>query len=403
MTSTASRSENTVPDGKARKHGQRPSRNGGKKKPGSGANTQGTGPQDTVAPYAALDLGTNNCRLLIAKPLPRGFRVIDAFSRIVRLGEGMSRTGAISDAAMDRAISALRVCRDKLETRHVGRARLIATEACRIASNGEEFLERVRDATGLDLEIVDRETEARLAVSGSASLVDREADGAMIFDIGGGSTELIWLDQTKSSRKSPLTAHRRIGGWTSVPLGVVKLSEMFGGERVTPEIFEAMVAETLKYLDDFGGGHAAKASMDDGGNIHLLGTSGTVTTLAGVYLDLPRYDRRRVDGVWLQRADMMDVTQRLLNLTHEERQLNGCIGTERADLVLPGCAILEAICRSWPCERLRVADRGLREGILTTLMAEDGVWLRHRRRPRRNRGGGRTGRANGGTTPASTA
>ncbi len=336
-------------------------------------------------PYAALDLGTNNCRLLIAEPLRRSFRVIDAFSRIVRLGEGVSLTGALSQDAMDRAVGALKVCRDKIKSRNVGRARMIATEACRIAENGAEFLDRVRSETGLDLEIVDRETEARLAVSGSASLIDRNADGVLIFDIGGGSTELVWLDMREQRGRSPLSAHNRIAGWTSLPLGVVKLAETFGGVDVTPEVFEAMVDETSRHLHDFSAGQAASDAINGDANVHLLGTSGTVTTLAGVLLGLRRYDRRKVDGSWLMRDHMRQITMDMVGWPYEKRRSNGCIGPERADLVLPGCAILEAILRTWPCERLRVADRGLREGMLTMLMAEDGVWRRPNDRPRRRR------------------
>ncbi|MEM6538384.1 MAG: Ppx/GppA phosphatase family protein [Pseudomonadota bacterium] len=345
-------------------------------------------PKDESAvrrPYAALDLGTNNCRLLVAHPLGRGFRVIDAFSRIVRLGDGISRTGSISDAAMDRAVDALKVCRDKLNNRNVGRRRLIATEACRIAENGEEFIDRVRNEAGLELEIIDQETEARLSVSGSASLIDRDADGVVVFDIGGGSTELSWLDLSKSRRRSPLSAHKRIVDWTSLPLGVVRLADEFGGVEVTEETYEAMVQATLNEIQGFKGGLMARDAMDAGRSIHLLGTSGTVTTLAGVKLGLKRYDRRKVDGVWIDRQSMQDMAKKVLGWTYEQRRENGCIGPDRADLVLPGCAILEAICRSWPCERLRVADRGLREGILTTMMAEDGVWRNAGRGRRRNR------------------
>ena len=339
-------------------------------------------------PYAALDLGTNNCRLLIAQPMQRSFRVIDAFSRIVRLGEGVSQTGALSQEAMDRAVGALKVCRDKIAHRNVGRARMIATEACRIAENCREFLDRVKDEAGLELEIVDGETEARLAVSGSASLIDRNADGVVVFDIGGGSTELVWLDLSRQKGRSPLSAHKRIAGWTSMPLGVVKLAESHGGVDVTPEVFEAMVAETTAHLKGFAAGNQAAEAIGSGANVHLLGTSGTVTTLAGVLIGLARYDRRRVDGVWLARDDMRRITTEMVGWSYDRRRSNGCIGPERADLVLPGCAILEAILRMWPCERLRVADRGLREGILTTLMAEDGVWRQgnHRAKRRRRRG-----------------
>ena len=323
--------------------------------------------------YAALDLGTNNCRLLVATPTrPGQFRVVDAFSRIVRLGEGLSRTGRLSDAAMDRAVEALKVCRDKLETRPIRRMRLIATEACRAAANGEEFLARVKDETGMTLEIVDRETEARLAVSGCSSLVGRDTDSVVLFDIGGGSSEIALVD-VKDRRSRRLADH--IVAWTSLKVGVVTLSEKFDGRNVSPQVFADMTDYATGLLHRFEERDrlADRVGLD---GFHLLGTSGTVTTLAGIHLDLPRYDRRRVDGLWMSSDEVDAMNARLLSWTFDERVANPCIGADRADLVLAGCAILEAIRRIWPSQRLRVADRGLREGILTEMMAADGVWRR---------------------------
>jgi len=324
--------------------------------------------------FAALDLGTNNCRLLVAVPTrPGQFRVIDAFSRIVRLGEGLSSSGRLGKAAMDRAVEALKICADKLATRSVLRSRLIATEACRSAENGGEFLDRVKSETGLDLEIIDRETEARLAVSGCGSLVDHGVDGVVLFDIGGGSSEIALIDV--SGQRSPRLASH-IVAWTSLPVGVVSLAERFGGREVTPALFDAMVDDVAGMLENFEG----RGLLDhfvSGSRFHLLGTSGTVTTLAGVHLGLERYDRRRVDGLWMDNANVDAMVAKLLSWDFQARVANPCIGADRADLVLGGCAILEAIRRVWPSERLRVADRGLREGILSELMADDGVWRRN--------------------------
>ncbi|MVA27470.1 Ppx/GppA phosphatase family protein [Agrobacterium vitis] len=341
------------------------------------------GPSDDhpVDFYAALDLGTNNCRLLIAQPTrPGQFRVVDAFSRIVRLGEGLAATGRLSQEAMDRAIEALKVCASKLHGVELRGKRLIATEACRAAENGEAFLERVRAETGLELEIINRETEARLAVSGCSSLVGRETRSVVLFDIGGGSSEIavIRIGDNRSSRLANHITH-----WTSLPVGVVTLSERHGGRDVSPTVFEAMITEVAGMLDQFDCpsvealGHSA-ADVD----FHLIGTSGTVTTLAGVHLDLPRYDRRRVDGLWLSDDEVSAMQAKLLSWDYQSRAANPCIGPDRADLVLAGCAILEAIRRRWPSSRMRVADRGLREGLLTDMMADDGVWRRNRgRRP----------------------
>jgi exopolyphosphatase/guanosine-5'-triphosphate,3'-diphosphate pyrophosphatase len=327
---------------------------------------------DGVPVYAALDLGTNNCRLLVAQPTADGFRVVDSFSRIVRLGEGVSATGKLADAAMERAIGALRICAGKLRERRLAGSRLIATEACRAAANGAEFLSRVRRATGLALEIVDRGTEARLAAHGCASLLDPQAAGAILFDIGGGSSELAWLERADAADRGPPNAAVR--DWISLPFGVVTLAERHGGERVSRQVFDAMVDEAVPQVTEFAG-RAGTNGMD---GLHLLGTSGTVTTIAGVHLGLRRYDRRRVDGLWLGANEVSEVVDRLIRTSYEERVANPCIGAERADLVLAGCAVLEAIRRVFPCDRLRVADRGLREGMLIELMRADGVWAEGR-------------------------
>jgi exopolyphosphatase/guanosine-5'-triphosphate,3'-diphosphate pyrophosphatase len=343
---------------------------------------------DPAAPkpaYAALDLGTNNCRLLVARPSRRGFKVIDAFSRIIRLGEGVSASGRLSEPAIERTLEALKVCASKIERHGVVRSGLIATEACRLAANGHEFLERARAGTGLDIKVVSRETEAKLAVSGCASLIDFGSDFTLVFDIGGGSSELIWLDLGRRkhgwrhSLPDRLEAQSCITAWTSLPVGVVTLAERFGGRFVNRELFAAMVQHVVGMLEPFEKKHGLRGRLEHG-KTHMLGTSGTVTTLAGVHLGLPRYERARVDGCWLEIGQVRTVTAGLLDATYEERVAQPCIGKERADLVLAGCAILEAMLQMWPCDRLRVADRGLREGILATLMAEDGVYRSERER-----------------------
>jgi exopolyphosphatase/guanosine-5'-triphosphate,3'-diphosphate pyrophosphatase len=333
----------------------------------SNAHDAGRGADRGGATYAALDLGTNNCRLLVARPTADGFRVVDAFSRIIRLGEGVSGSGRLSEAAIVRAIEALAICRDKMKNKGVTRARLIATEACRAAENGDEFLARVCEKTGLALDIIDRETEATLAATGCTPLIDPQADGVILFDIGGGSSELVRLDGANGAKQGP--ALPRMRGWISLPHGVVTLAERHGGTTVTPETFAAMVEEVSALLSPFADAHGG-----DLGNVHLLGTSGTVTTIAGVHLDLRRYDRNRVDGCWMSEAEIEAVIARLQAMSYDERAASPCIGPERADLVLAGCAILQAIRRAFPVPRLRVADRGLREGMLVQMMREDGVW-----------------------------
>lgn len=330
-------------------------------------------PSRSEPAYAALDLGTNNCRLLIATPTRgRHFRVVDAFSRIVRLGQGLGRANALDENAMDRAIAALKQCAHKLDGRPIRRRRLIATEACRRASNGAGFIARVRAETGLALEVVDRKTEAHLAVAGCASLIDRQARGVVLFDIGGGSTEIALLDLSGPHQHSPA---RSIAAWTSLPVGVVTLSERFGGHEVSPALFEDMTRSVLGMIEGFGGRHRLRRTVGTR-RFHLLGTSGTVTTLAGLHLGLERYDRRRVDGLWMSADDLDQAQNGLVQSSFAERRRSPCIGTDRADLVLAGCAILEAIRRTWPSDRLRVADRGLREGMLSDMMVSDDAWSR---------------------------
>jgi exopolyphosphatase/guanosine-5'-triphosphate,3'-diphosphate pyrophosphatase len=333
--------------------------------PGAGARAMS--PASGSGVYAALDLGTNNCRLLVACPVGDNFRVIDSFSRIIRLGEGISATGRISDAAIGRAIVALSICRDKIRAKGATRLRLIATEACRAADNADAFRDQVAAETGIRLEVIDRETEAKLAVIGCSPLLDPHGRGAILFDIGGGSTELVRIERDPEQHD----AVPHIKAWMSLPLGVVTLAEHFGGKNVTPQSYALMVQQVATYIAPFAADHGGDLK-----GMHLLGTSGTVTTLAGVHLNLIRYDRRRIDGVWLNNADVTATIARLLAMSYQERAGNHCIGFERADLVLAGCAILDAIRNAFPLPRLRVADRGLREGMLVEMMREDGALSR---------------------------
>ena len=319
--------------------------------------------------YAALDLGTNNCRLLIARPTGDAFTIIDAFSRVVRLGEGLAQTGRLSDQAMDRTLGALRVCADKLRRRRVTLARSVATEACRRAENGPDFIARVREETGIALDIISAREEAQLAVLGCHILLEPGLGPALIFDIGGGSTELVLIESTGAAP--------RIIDWLSVPWGVVSLSEHCGAEQPGAQARDVRYAQMRQVVSDsfsdFGmrtRGHRASATSD--GPLRLLGTSGTVTTLASLHLELPQYDRRAVDGLIVPAHSMRSISTRLAALSIEDRREVPCIGRERADLVVAGCAILEAILDLWPADRLGVADRGIREGILRSLIASDG-------------------------------
>ncbi len=311
--------------------------------------------------YAALDLGTNNCRLLIARPNTQGFTVVDAFSRIVRLGEGLAATGTLSDAAIERTLSALAICADKLRRRNVSLSRSVATEACRRATNGAAFIERVYRETGIALDIISAEEEARLAVLGCHVLIEPGDDPALVFDIGGGSTELVLIDT-----RTPVPT---VLDWHSASWGVVSLTEHVGhGEGA--EARAAGYARMRSIVAESFAGFAARLPR---GIAHprLLGTSGTVTTLASVHLGLDRYDRSAVDGLIVPAGEMRRISADLAGKSLDDRAQLPCIGQERADLVVAGCAILETILDLWPAERLGVADRGIREGILRRLMGED--------------------------------
>ncbi len=351
------------------------------------APTPGLVPAASQPRYAALDLGTNNCRLLIAEPAGRGFRVVDAFSRNVRLGEGVEATGELSRAAMSRTIDALRICASKIRRHDVARARLVATEACRRAVNARGFVRRVRRETGLDLEVITPEQEARLALAGCAPLLDERAESLMVFDIGGGSTELIWIDLDGAApderqdlilalapgrggpERSELrrAARERIVDWISAPVGVATLHDRFAdveGDRDRYALmschFEDHIAGFLPYEDP------DPASKLPG--LQIIGASGTVTTLGALRLGLTKYDRTKVDGMWLERSASDRITRHLIDIGPDGRRAHPGVGPDRAELVIAGAAILQTILRLWPAQRIRVADRGLREGMLHSLM-----------------------------------
>ena len=329
--------------------------------------------------YGALDLGTNNCRLLIARPSREGFRVVDSFSRIVRLGEGLSRTGRLDPAAMDRAYDALALCAERVARKGVDPRRLsaVATQACRVAENGADFIERVRLGTGLKLRIIDPSEEAALAVEGCLNLFDPTAEAVLVIDVGGGSTEMSWMRRGQAGFDAV--------AWMSAPLGVVTLAERHPEPPVpTDDWYEAMVADMGAAIAAGGIEDAGLRTAFQAEGSHLVGTSGAITSLAGVHLDLKRYNRDRVDGLWMTRGQCEAAADRLKTLGPEGRAKESCIGPDRADLVLAGAAILEAVQRAWPCERVRVADRGLREGLLLKGMREAAKPPRRRRRRRRS-------------------
>ena len=307
---------------------------------------------------AAIDLGTNNCRLLVASLDDSGrLHVVDSFSRIVRLGEGVDSTGMLSDAAMDRTIAALKICARHVRRSRAVQLRAIVTEAARRASNTDVLIARAKAEADIALEIISTEEEARLAAMGCAPLIGREFAGAIIFDIGGGSTEIIWAQGHGATARTLCAA--------SLPLGVVTLGERVGTNASLAEIQMLASTALVQVRKDFD-----SVGLFDATQHHLLGTSGTVTTLAGIALDLSRYERSKVDGSWHDFSKIAAIADKLGALDLKARAQIGCVGRDRADLIVPGCAIMLAIHAFWPCQRLRVADRGLREGILREMASQ---------------------------------
>ena len=336
--------------------------------------------------YAALDLGTNSCRMLIATPDRGHFRVVDAFAKSVRLGSGLERTGHLSRGAIGRTLAALEICAEKLERYRVRNVRLVATEACRRARNGNHFLALAARQTGLRLEVIRPEEEARLAVISCAPLVAPEASQVLVFDIGGGSTELVWLDLSAiaPAERAQAIVNLEMGGgsgtpgaarivdFISVPLGVATLHERYADVAddsarfaLMSWFFEEQIAGFKPYIESL---------IDDAGRFQMIGTSGTVTTVGAAHLGLKRYDRRKVDGMRLSARAIDEVIARFLRLGPEGRRTDIGLGRDRSELIMSGAAILQTLLRLWPTDSIRVADRGLREGMLFAMMSARGAF-----------------------------
>lgn len=328
--------------------------------------------------YGVVDLGTNNCRLLVAIPHQNGFRVIDSFSRIVRLGEGLKEEKRISDQATERTVSALKICMDKMKRRGVTRMWNVGTQACREAENGDHFVKTIEEQVKIKLDIIDPKEEARLAVMGCKALLDKNYNRGIVFDIGGGSTEIIWIEYNE--KRIP-----EIIDWISIPLGVVNLSEEYGTEKVLPaEHYQEMKERVKEHIVPFEKKHGIRSSIDEN-MVQLMGTSGTVTTLTSMHLNQAVYDRNEVDGSWMKSKDLVDLCKDLAKLDYKERLALNNIGNDRAELVVAGCAIFDALIDVWPIEDCRVADRGIREGMLHHLMDEQRRINKAKRRKRSRR------------------
>lgn len=321
--------------------------------------------------YAALDLGTNNCRLLIARPSGDGFQVLDSYSKVVRLGKGLSATGRLSDESIELAIAAIKVCARKIKNKGVRRWRCVATQACRQASNGDEFLKVIKDETGVSLEVISARVEARLAVMGCLNLIDMSKDVVLVVDIGGGSTELSWVDVRRLRDPDNVNRVHRppISAWASLPVGVVTLSEQVPEHEDRAQWYHDMKTKVRECITA-AGCETRFTNVFKAGKGHLIGTSGTITSLAGIHLKLPYYQRAKVDGLWLPTDAAVNIARDMASRDFDSRASEPSIGEDRAKLLVAGCAITDVLCELWPSERVRVADRGLREGMLMGLMQQ---------------------------------
>lgn len=326
--------------------------------------------KDSPRTIAAIDLGTTSCRLLIAQPEGTTFRVVDSFSRVVRLGEGIQKNNHLQPNAIERTVEALQICHDKIKKHKVHKMRAVTTEACRRAHNSQDLLDRARKDLNIHLEIISPIEEARLALSGCAAVLNPSIPYAVAFDIGGGSTEIIWLKLLPAPKnRRPQTPIVEVIDCTSLPFGVVTLSEIYGTHFTDFGIYEDLRQKVAQAVEVFTQKNNISMLMNKG-QVQMAGTSGTITTIAALNLNLPRYDRRLIDGVFLKIQDIHKISQQLRAMSHRERAQNSCIGPQKADLVVMGTAILEGICDVWSFPHLRVADRGVREGILMDLLEE---------------------------------
>ncbi len=314
--------------------------------------------------YAAIDLGTNSCRLLVAVPADAGFHVVDGFSRVVRLGERVAETKLLDSSAMDRTIAALAQCADRIGRRNSTSVRAVATEACRKADNADVFLDRVERETGLSLEVIDTDEEAALTVAGCGELLRSGYNYALVFDIGGGSTEVSWVETRRGQPAHLLDS-------VSLPFGVVSLRDEFGPESLPGHVFSPLLERIDRALEPFDTRNGIAAAIAEN-DVRMIGTSGTVTTLGAMYLNLPRYNRSRVDGLEIRFDSIRQISAKLARMSSRERIAHPCLGHGRGDLMLMGLAILRTVCSRWPAGKLRIADRGIREGLLAELMAADG-------------------------------
>ena len=315
----------------------------------------------TESHYAAIDLGTNSCRLVIASPTPTSFRVVETFSKVVRLGEGIIQENELASKAMKRTIQALKVCRGVMdEYAPIVSSRFVATAACRRAKNVAQFVEMAKNSAGIELEVISSKEEARLSVVGCLPLLNRNIKRVLVFDIGGGSTQISLARVTDFGKTF-------IEGFVSLPYGVVTISEAFADHEMNTLEYSTVMERTQNILAEFEEKYHIYEAIENQ-EIQVIGTSGTVTVLGAVHLKLPRYNRSAVDGVAISAPDIEATINKIKTMGPEGRYKHPCIGQSKSDLTLAGCAIIEALTTFWPISEITIADRGIREGILLDLM-----------------------------------
>lgn len=301
--------------------------------------------------FAAIDLGSNTFRFLIASTsIDKPWQVDCYKGTIVRLGEGLQASGVLCAAAMQRGEKAIAEFRALLDQHHIplSHVRAVSTAAMRSAANSDEFIQRVLNRTGIQIEVISGDEEAATSLLGSCAVLDSaHAEDMLLFDIGGGSTEFVRAKQGKRDHA------------ISCPLGVVRLVEAhLHSDPPSAEDYQCMISAADQHLEavqQAWQGREAPAS--------LVGTAGTVTTMAATLLNLYPYQSEPINNFIIHTSAFSDLRHRLLALTHAERQQITTIEPQRADLMIAGCAIIDAIFERWGHQQIITVDAGLLEGV----------------------------------------
>lgn len=310
--------------------------------------------------FAAIDLGTNSCRLLVGR-YDGVLKIVDSYSKVVRLGENLGQTNLLCEEAIERSLKTLKICVEKVKNNDVTHIRAVATEACRRAMNTSILLDRAKNDLDLTIEVISNEEEALLALTGCSGAFQGNIPYGIVFDIGGGSTEIMWVAIKEG------IPNFDVMDWISLPFGVVTLSDAYGAYSTSPRIYDQIRKKIKEKLIPFSEKNKIQNYIH-ARQVQMVGTSGTGTTLAAIHLKLQRYDRYLIDGIYLRGSEIRSITQSILHMTPKQRNSHPCIGVGRSDLAITGAAILEGICDTWTLPWIRVADRGVREGILMSLI-----------------------------------